>query len=107
MMLHINLSSPHLQHEYDIDSHQLEHLESCICADILTTMLLYNEPLGGKLSREEYRRQKDLEAARKAGTAPAARDEEGREINPHIPQYIAEAPCMCISQYPDCYVCSG
>ena len=47
---------------------------------------------GNKLSREDFRRQKDLEAARKAGTAPAALDEEGNAINPHIPEYITRAP---------------
>ncbi|GAA5966918.1 hypothetical protein JCM21900_004318 [Sporobolomyces salmonicolor] len=48
--------------------------------------------MSGKLSREEYRRQKDLEAARKAGTAAPALDEEGKAINPHIPEFMSNAP---------------
>lgn len=44
----------------------------------------------------DFRKRKELEEARKAGLEPAERDEEGNEINPHIPQYIVKAPCIYI-----------
>ncbi|KAK9817207.1 hypothetical protein WJX72_011073 [[Myrmecia] bisecta] len=43
-------------------------------------------------SHEDHRRARELEEARKAGIAPAAVDEDGKEINPHIPQYMSSAP---------------
>eukprot|EP00301_Raphidiophrys_heterophryoidea_P019200 c4170_g1_i1.p1 GENE.c4170_g1_i1~~c4170_g1_i1.p1 ORF type:complete len:548 (+),score=168.88 c4170_g1_i1:35-1645(+) len=45
-----------------------------------------------RLSREDYKAQQALEEARKAGTAPPEVDEDGNAINPHIPQYISQAP---------------
>mmetsp|Transcript_17116 Transcript_17116/g.37218 ORF Transcript_17116/g.37218 Transcript_17116/m.37218 type:complete len:561 (+) Transcript_17116:42-1724(+) len=43
-------------------------------------------------SRDDYKKSKELEEARKAGQVAPERDEEGNDINPHIPQYIANAP---------------
>ncbi|OQV18631.1 Pre-mRNA-splicing factor SLU7 [Hypsibius exemplaris] len=53
-----------------------------------------------KPSRDQYRLAKELEEARKAGTVPAEQDEEGHDINPHIPHYIAAAPWYIGTQGP-------
>jgi len=45
-----------------------------------------------KYSRDEHRKLKALEEARKMGTAPAEVDEEGYEINPHIPHFVKAVP---------------
>jgi pre-mRNA-processing factor SLU7 len=45
-----------------------------------------------KQSREEYKKQKELEELRKAGNAPAEVDESGKDINPHIPKYMVDLP---------------
>ncbi|CDF35941.1 unnamed protein product [Chondrus crispus] len=47
---------------------------------------------GAFKSREAWKAAKELEEARKAGTAPPAIDDDGKIINPHIPEYIAQAP---------------
>lgn len=53
-------------------------------------------------SREDHRKQMELEEARKAGLAPAELDEDGKEINPHIPQYMSSAPWYLNAERPVC-----
>jgi hypothetical protein len=50
------------------------------------------EPEAASRSRGDYKKMRELEEARKSGSEPAAQDEFGKDINPHIPQYISEAP---------------
>ncbi|VDL14797.1 unnamed protein product [Hymenolepis diminuta] len=47
---------------------------------------------GKKKTKEDFKRMKEIEEARKLAVMPAMKDEEGRDINPHIPQYIMQAP---------------
>ncbi|KAL2325164.1 hypothetical protein Fmac_024222 [Flemingia macrophylla] len=51
-------------------------------------------------SRENHRKKLELEEARKAGLAPAEVDEDGKEINPHIPQYMSSAPWYLNAEKP-------
>ncbi len=44
------------------------------------------------MSREETKGKKKAEEGRKGVQAPAEVVEEVKAINPHIPQYIAQAP---------------
>lgn len=57
-------------------------------------------PLGHHRTREDYLKKKEEEEARKAGTLPPQTDEEGRDINPHIPEYVKEAPWYLDSTQP-------
>lgn len=45
-----------------------------------------------KLSREDRRKATELEMLRKTGAAPPELDEDGKMINPHIPEYVSQAP---------------
>lgn len=45
-----------------------------------------------KKSREDFKKDRELEEARKLGTVPALVDEDGKDINPHIPHYISRVP---------------
>lgn len=51
-------------------------------------------------SREDHRKQLELEEARKAGLEPVEIDENGKEINPHIPQYMSSAPWYLDAERP-------
>ncbi|KAG8499796.1 hypothetical protein CXB51_006177 [Gossypium anomalum] len=51
-------------------------------------------------SRVDHRKQLELEEARKAGLAPAEVDEDGKEINPHIPQFMSSAPWYLNAERP-------
>ncbi|KAL6013326.1 hypothetical protein ACLOJK_003819 [Asimina triloba] len=51
-------------------------------------------------SREDHRKRLELEEARKAGLAPAEVDEDGKEINPHIPHYMSSAPWYLNAERP-------
>jgi pre-mRNA-processing factor SLU7 len=48
--------------------------------------------MSNRLSRDDRKKAQELEELRKTGAAPPEVDEDGKMINPHIPQYVSQAP---------------
>ena len=48
--------------------------------------------MSNRVSREDYKKLKEIEEARKAGTLAPEVDREGNMINPHMPEYMSKAP---------------
>lgn len=57
------------------------------------SLKIYLMAAPSNMTRDDFKRKKELDDLRKAGAAPAEVDSEGNMINPHIPKYMAEAPC--------------
>ena len=53
-------------------------IDKCHTSKSFSKMANSNANFGQKLSRDDWKKKKELEEARKAGTAPAEVDEEGR-----------------------------
>ena len=45
-----------------------------------------------RMDRATYKKQKEIEEARKAGTLAPAVDKNGNMINPHMPEYMSKVP---------------
>ena len=58
----------------------------------MSSLIPPSEQLVKKTTKDEFMTMNALEEARKKGIAPAELDEEGKEINSHIPHYIVNAP---------------
>jgi len=56
--------------------------------------------LASRLSRDDYKKAKELDELRKTGAAPPETDEDGKMINPHIPQYISASPWYLANNRP-------